>query len=421
MNPNIKMIMVVIASLIVSGCTMDPALLKEGWSSSQHDDLLEILRTDKYGSMCNLKSQYDKYLKTKDAKILNKLAFGYAQNLANSCIDISRFKLSQRSKNSRRIKTHFELNLQKANATKIMLSLRDGKDIEDILKPYIPTNPQFKRLLKEYHSLKNSSDKTRLRIVKLNLERTKLMRNLNWNNYVLINIPEFKFRLFENAKKSMEFDVIVGRKNWQTPIFDSVMKYVVLNPTWHVPDNIARSEYIPKLIKNPYALKRKNMIIEKVDGKSSKEVDPKSVNWKSYMTKAYKNKNIPFKIVQKSSTRNALGTVKFIFPNRFAVYMHDTQNKSLFKRKVRAYSHGCVRVSKPQELLKHIANNYTSTNYNNIKSGKNRRKTKYVNLGKNIPVQIAYFTAYVDESGSMHFFKDIYGYDSSMQLKGGAL
>ena len=419
MNKSIKIILVGVVSLLIGGCTMDPALLKEGWSSSQHDELLDILKKDKYGSMCNLKSQYETYLRTKDAKILNKLAFGYAQNLANSCIDLNKFRASQRSRNGRRIKTHFELNIQKANATKIMADLRDGKDIEEILKPYIPTHPQFKRLLSEYQSLKNGSDKAKLRVVKLNIERLKLMRNLSWNNYILINVPEYKFRMFEGGKKSMEFNVVVGKKNWQTPIFASTMKYIVLNPAWHVPDNIARAEYIPKLIKNPYALKKKNMVIRKDYNVGSKEIDPKSVNWKKYLTKEYKHKNLPYKIIQKSSRRNALGTVKFIFPNRFSVYMHDTQSKGLFKRKDRAYSHGCVRLSEPQKLLKHVSNNYTGSSYSSIKKG--RKKTKYLNLQKNIPVQIGYFTAYVNESGSLEFFKDVYGYDSSMKLKGGAI
>ena len=161
------------------------------------------------------------------------------------------------------------------------------------------------------------------------------------------------------------------------------------------------------------------MVIRTDYNVGSKEVDPKSVDWKKYLTKEYKHKNLPYKIIQKSSRRNALGTVKFIFPNRFSVYMHDTQSKGLFKRKDRAYSHGCVRLSEPQKLLKHVSNNYTGSSYSSIKKG--RKKTKYLNLQKNIPVQIGYFTAYVNESGSLEFFKDVYGYDSSMKLKGGAI
>jgi len=379
---------------------------------------LEILKTDKYASLCELKPTYEKYLLTHEAKLLNKLLVGYTQNLANSCIDLKKFKASQRAKISRKTKTHYEMALQSAKASEIMLKLQAGKSISEILAPYIPTSPQFEKLLVQYRTLQASGDSKKLNKIKLNIERTKLMKPQQWNTYVLINVPEYKFRLFEHGSKSMEFNVVVGKRAWQTPIFSSTLKYIVLNPAWNVPDNIARDELIPKLVRNPNYLKRKNMVVRRDYNIASEDIDPKTVNWKLYLTDAYKKRNLPFKLIQRSSSRNALGTVKFMFPNRFSVYMHDTQSKGLFKRKKRAYSHGCIRLSEPQKLLKHVSERYTKFGIDEVNKRSHSKKTNYVNLKQYIPVNIAYFTAYVDEDGTLKFFSDVYGFDASQKLKG---
>jgi len=404
--------------LLISGCTnLGPR--PEGWSYSQQSALLHILETDKYASLCELKPLYEKYLESRDAKLLNKLMVGYTQNLANSCIDISAFKASQRAKKSKKIKTHYEISLQRAKAADIMLQLQSGKAVEEILKPYIPTSPQFERLLSHYHALLPKGESEALKKIKLNIERTKLMKpEAKWQDYVLINVPEYKFRLFEHGSKVMEFAVVVGKRAWQTPIFSATLKYIVLNPAWNVPDNIAREELIPKLVRNPHYLKRKNMVVRRDYNIDSEDIDPASVNWKLYLTEEYKHKNLPYKLIQRSSSKNALGTVKFMFPNRFSVYMHDTQAKSLFKRKKRAYSHGCIRLSEPQRLLKHLSDGYTSQGFAAVQKRSDTQKTNYISLSRQIPVHIVYFTAYVDEDGVLRFFDDVYGFDKSQKLKG---
>ncbi len=412
-----KLLWMLGVALLISGCTnLGPR--PEGWSYSQQSTLLHILETDKYASLCELKPTYEKYLETKDKKLLNKLLVGYTQNLANSCIDVKAFKASQRAKKAKKIKTYYELSLQSAKASDIMLKLQSGKSVEDILKPYIPSSPQFERLLSQYHAMRAKGDSEALRKIKLNIERTKLMKPASWDTYVLINVPEYKFRLFEHRSKTMEFAVVVGKRAWQTPIFSSTLKYIVLNPAWNVPDNIAREELIPKLLRNPGLLKRKNMVVRRDYNIDSEEINPKSVNWRLYLTEEYKHKNLPYKLIQRSSSKNALGTVKFMFPNRFSVYMHDTQAKSLFKRQKRAYSHGCIRLAEPQKLLKHLSDHYTSQGYEAIQKRSGTKKTNYVNLKQHIPVHIVYFTAYVDEDGVLRFFDDVYGFDKSQKLKG---
>jgi len=404
-------------TLFIGGCT-SPGLYKEGWSGSQKDELLHILKTDKYASMCGLETTYKLYLKTEDPKLLTKLIVGYTKNLANSCININSFKSSQRSKKARKIKTHYEIDIQSLTDQAIISQFKSGKSIEGILAPYIPTSPQFAKLLTHYHAMKSSGNTKNLKKVKLNIERTKLMKPADWDTYVLINTPEYKFRMFEDRNKSMEFAVVVGKTRWQTPIFSSELKYIVLNPAWNVPDNIARAEIIPKLVRNPNYLKKRNMVVRRDYNIDSKSIDPSTVDWKLYLTKKYKRKALPYKIIERSSSRNALGTVKFMFPNKFAVYMHDTQAKRLFKRSKRAYSHGCIRLAEPKKLLKHISTNYSSVPFESVTARAKSKKTNYINLRKRIDVRIAYFTAYVNESGRLSFFKDIYGFDKSQIMKG---
>jgi murein L,D-transpeptidase YcbB/YkuD len=138
-----------------------------------------------------------------------------------------------------------------------------------------------------------------------------------------------------------------------------------------------------------------------------------SVNPRAYVGgKGY----VPFKFIEIPSNKNALGRVKFIFPNHHSVYMHDTPAKSLFKRKTRAYSHGCVRLHKPKDMLEFISKNYTAHDYEDVTAKYDSKKTHYLKITKRLPVHTAYLTTYVDESGKLLSFSDVYGYDKSQQL-----
>jgi murein L,D-transpeptidase YcbB/YkuD len=234
-------------------------------------------------------------------------------------------------------------------------------------------------------------------------------------NYALINIPEFKVRIIEDDITALDFGVIVGKTNMQTPIFSERLSYVEINPQWNVPDSIMRKSYIPKIKRNPRWVAARGMELHKesYDLRSPK-VNPASVDWSKY-PKDGKGYN-PYKLVQVPSLKNGLGRVKFIFPNRHAVYMHDTQSKSLFKRKVRAFSHGCIRLGQPQALLNHVTNNYSNQNMATVKKWYDSMKTRHLRLNRALQVHTVYFTAYVDEIGDLRMFNDIYGFDSSQQL-----
>ncbi len=412
---------VLVASLLISGCA--PTGGGSGsWSDSQVKEFEAILAEDRYSSLCDLGPLYQQYLQTKDKKLLNKLLYNYVKNLANSCIDLDSFERAQERRKAQGIKTHYSVYLENVSSIDIFNKLSKGEKIESILAPYIPPTPQFNRLI---DALNSTSDPASRKKIKLNIERTKIMDPNNWDTYVLINVPEYKFRLFENGTKVMEFKVIVGKYKWQTPIFSSTMKYIVINPTWNVPDNIARKEIIPHLVKDPVGyLKRHNMVVRRDYNIDSPPVDPRSVNWKKYLSKEWENKELPYKLIERASTRNALGQVKFMFPNRFSVYMHDTNKKYLFNNVQRSFSHGCIRLEKPFDLLRHISTNYTATPIENPKEylallrRKKKRDTTYINLVRTIPVHIVYLTAYVDEDGVVRFFNDIYRYDAIQHVRG---
>ncbi len=408
-----RLLILAAVMLLLAGCSGVPGVKDaNGWKPSDVKEFLSIYKDDKYVSNCGLSDLYQQYKINHDTSILSKMLVQYANNLANSCIDIPGFKASQSAKSAKGIKTYFDLGHQSVSAKSILAQLKKGVSIEDILSPYIPKSPQFKKLLSYYKPGDNSE---KMKKIRLNIERTKLMPQSGWNTYIEINVPEYMLRFFEDRSMTMKFPVIVGKPAWQTPIFSSIMKYIVLNPTWTLTENIIREDLIKKVKKDPGYFKRHNMKIYASFKENAPELNPRKINWKKYEGKDNKTP-IPFRIVQASSKKNALGTVKFMFPNRFSVYMHDTQTKSLFKQKVRAFSHGCMRLSKPNELLEKIATGYAQTSMEIVNKHKANNKISYINLKRKIPVHIIYQTAYVGQEG-LQFFHDVYGFDKTQKIR----
>jgi len=216
----------------------------------------------------------------------------------------------------------------------------------------------------------------------------------------------------EDGKLIQSIRTVVGTAKNPTPIFSNTVKTIVLNPYWNLPKSIIQKEMIPKLIRNPNAMKKKNIEIRDGWGANAKIVNPRSVNWGDYMY----SKHMPFRFAQLPGPRNALGKIKFLFPNKFAVYMHDTPAKKLFKRSKRAFSHGCIRLQKPRELLKTFASFNTNVDFTKSKTILKGKKKTYFSLKQSVPVDVIYLTSWIDYDGKLQFRNDIYGYDR-MQLK----
>jgi murein L,D-transpeptidase YcbB/YkuD len=253
----------------------------------------------------------------------------------------------------------------------------------------------------------NISVKAKLKLIKLNIEKARWETDPMQRRLILVNIPDFMLRFYEDESVILASRVVVGKKTNPTPIFSSVMSYIVLNPTWTVPDSIVKKEMLPKFKEDPTYLEGKKFKIYDGWGKNRKEVNPVDINWDQYSEKD----KIPYVFVREKGKENPLGIVKFMFPNNNAVYIHDTPSKNLFKKRVRAFSHGCIRLHNPQTLLELIANEHMSSGYEKVnkilKSGKN----KSLRIDNKIPVYIRYYTVFVDDDGTVKFSHDIYKYD----------
>jgi len=189
------------------------------------------------------------------------------------------------------------------------------------------------------------------------------------------------------------------------------MSYIVLNPRWSVPNSIVAKEMLEKIQEDPYYLEDRNYKTYDSWKKDRKALDTFDVDWFQYD----EDSKIPFNIVQDPGARNPLGNVKFMFPNNHAVYMHDTNQKKLFKKSIRAFSHGCIRLHEPQKLLQFVSDDYLENSYEIVKSKLNTGENQSLNLNEKIPVYVRYYTAFVDDEGGVHFGTDVYGYDRIQQ------
>ena len=257
----------------------------------------------------------------------------------------------------------------------------------------------------------NISAERKISIIRLNLERMRwLPRNLG-EKYLVINVPEYRLRMYENNDIKLNMAVIVGDTKFPTPIFSDKMSYVVLNPNWNIPESIAKNELIPKLLKNPNYLADNGIDIYAGWNGAVEKVDSKEVLDSAILQDETNLQT--FRFSQNSSKANPLGKMKFMFPNKHSVYIHDTPGKSLFTYARRAFSHGCIRLSKPEELLSTIASedkNLDITKANEILA--NAAITdKSIGLDKKIPIHIVYLTSWVDENGVLQFRDDIYNFD----------
>ncbi|MFO1140788.1 MAG: L,D-transpeptidase family protein [Amaricoccus sp.] len=253
----------------------------------------------------------------------------------------------------------------------------------------------------------NAPTETRLAQVAVNLERLRWLNRSPEPRYLFVNIPDFTVRLIEDGKTSWESKVVVGKTHvTETPEFSGVVKYMVVNPTWHIPDSIAIRDYLPKLQKDPLVLQRQNI---RLLTRAGTEIDPSLVDFSQYTPESF-----PFRIKQRPSDDNALGKVKFLFPNQNSVYMHDTPHRDLFARDVRAFSNGCIRLQKPVELADIVLQGQVPDPQATFDALLATGKEKTVTLERTIPVHIDYRTVWFDDAGSVHYRPDVYGRDAKV-------
>jgi murein L,D-transpeptidase YcbB/YkuD len=258
------------------------------------------------------------------------------------------------------------------------------------------------------NALNGPSDEANLQKLVLNMERLRWLPRELGQRHILVNQAAFELQIIENRTIAWRTKVIVGKPETQTNVFSDLMETVVINPYWNVPKSILTHEMLPHLMENPYYLDDKGYEVVNVQGEI---VSSGSVDWWSYGDK------IPFDVRQPPGNGNALGNIKFLFPNKHNIYMHDTPHKKLFKEAARAFSHGCVRVEDPRTFAEHVLGWDRQRIDDMIASGENQE----IKLENPVPVHLTYFTAWPDDSGAIRYFDDVYGRDQLLERALGTL
>ena len=250
----------------------------------------------------------------------------------------------------------------------------------------------------------NAQPDVRLKQVVVNLERMRWMNYKLGERHIYVNIPDYRASVMDDGEVTLSFRVVVGTDEHQTAEFSDSMTHIIANPTWHVPYSIASEEYLPELLRDPTVLQRNN--IKMLISGSGQEVDSTLIDY-SHFTE----ENFPFDLKQLPSPNNALGLVKFMFPNKYNIYLHDTPSKSLFSKDGRAFSHGCVRVQKPMEFAYTLLSKQEVNSKAVFNGALDTGEETQIDLVSPVPVHIVYRTAWVDNSGEPQYRHDIYGRD----------
>ena len=224
----------------------------------------------------------------------------------------------------------------------------------------------------------------RIEQILVNMERSRwVLVQLN-NDYLIINIPEYKLHVYEHDSLEFSMNVVVGKNQNKTVIFNADIKNIVFNPYGNIPASISKSEVLPGIKRNANYLTQHNM------------------EWNGGNVR------------QKPGSNNSLGLVKFLFPNTHSIYLHDSPAKSLFNENAKAFSHGCIRLAEPKKLAEYLLRNDTNWTKEKITATMNDKKEQYITLKKSIPVFIGYFTGWVDRQGKLNFRNDVYKRDNRL-------
>ncbi|HET8849054.1 MAG TPA: L,D-transpeptidase family protein [Marinobacter sp.] len=249
----------------------------------------------------------------------------------------------------------------------------------------------------------------RIRQLDANMERWRWLPDDLGETYVLVNIAGFELVMVENGEEVLHQRVIVGRPYRQTPVFSDRIRYLAFNPTWTVPRSLMIKDQLPQIQADPTYLQRLNFRIYQGWGNDRVEVDPASIDWA-----ALSPNNFPYQMVQQPGPQNALGQVKFMFPNQHDVYLHDTPARDLFQRTERSFSSGCIRVERPMELAERLLAGNSDWNGSRIEQALTKTEQVTALLKTPVPVHLQYWTSWVDRSGALQFRNDLYSRDNRL-------
>lgn len=256
----------------------------------------------------------------------------------------------------------------------------------------------------------NISLEQRIKQLIINMERWRWLPENLGDRYIYVNIADYGLKLYDNQKLLMEMKTIVGREQRSTPVFSDLIDYLVLNPYWYVPETIAVEDILPKLKKDSNYLEKNNFSVlqYKADNKLEK-IDPAKIDWKKI-----DKDNFDYLLRQNPGDHNSLGRIKFMFPNKFSIYLHDTPGKYLFSQSKRDFSSGCIRIEKPIDLAVYLLQDQKKWNRQEIEKEIKKDQEKIIYLKNPIKIYLQYNTAWVDEFDNLNFRNDIYNRDKKI-------
>ncbi len=255
----------------------------------------------------------------------------------------------------------------------------------------------------------NFSTAERLRQIEINMERWRWIPHDMGARYLLVNIADFKLQVVEDLQNIMEMRVVVGKLQRKTPVFSEEMEYLVLNPFWYIPPIIVEEDLLPILKQDPSQFPKNNIKIYDGGSNYQQEIDPIKIDWSNITPE-----NIPYMFRQDPGKSNALGRVKFMFPNKFFIYLHDTPSRNLFSETSRDFSSGCIRVEKPIELAAYLLRDDPVWTKEKIVEAIEGNERRVLRMRDKVQVHILYWTAWVDDNDVIHFRKDVYERDQRL-------
>lgn len=257
----------------------------------------------------------------------------------------------------------------------------------------------------------NISPYRKAEVVAANLMRLQRLPMWPGERYLVVNVGDFRLDLIEDSRSVLSMKVIAGRPARPTPIHSDRVSQVVVNPPWNVPLKLQQKDILPKLRKNPEYLRENNYVLIQYLPEGRRELALDHARLEQYTWNNQEIQAFPFHLRQKPGDRNSLGRYKFDFPNRHAVYLHDTPTKKLFNPSIRAFSSGCVRVEKPRQLAEALLSFNPGWQPEDIDDWLAQGETRYISLRRPVPVHLVYQTAWVDLEGALQFRADLYGRD----------
>jgi murein L,D-transpeptidase YcbB/YkuD len=243
----------------------------------------------------------------------------------------------------------------------------------------------------------------RIQQILVNMERWRWEPTQLEARHILVNMASFTMEVVEDQQAAISMKVIVGKPDRSTPAFSQAMTHMILNPYWNVPRSIAIRDILPRIRRDPTYLDSQQFHLFRSDDEQTVEIDPTRIDWNDLDTN-----NFPYLLRQDPGPHNALGRIKFIIPNKFSIYLHDTPQRHLFQKEVRSFSSGCVRLEKPLELARYLLNYEQGWDKEKIMGLLGSQHRKVVKLQKPVPVHIVYRTVWVNQGNVLNFRKDVY-------------